>query len=114
MGLGSAPFSRIELRPREAAAVLAVTERDVVNMLRRGALRNVAAQRCRRVDPAQLATIVAERRERLDILAGLLDGSLTVRVGRAAEVPTVHATPARASSSRTSADLSYETRTDRE
>jgi hypothetical protein len=85
---------RVGLRPREAACVLRVSERMVANMVRRGLLRDVAAQRCRRIDPEQLAEMVADDPSAREILAGLLDGSLRVSPSTGGDsVPTARACP---------------------
>jgi excisionase family DNA binding protein len=86
--------SRTTLRPREAACVLGVSERTVTNMLRRGDLRNVANQRCRRVDPEELARRVSDNPAALLLLEGLLDGSLAVSAQATSQAPVVERVPA--------------------
>jgi excisionase family DNA binding protein len=86
-------WTRTTLRPREAACVLGVSERTVTNMLRRGELRNVATQRCRRVDPEELARRLSGNPAALVLLEGLLDGSLAVATQATGRAPVIQRVP---------------------
>ena len=57
------------------------------NMLRRGELRNVASQRCRRIDPAQIVQLVGDSPSQLNVLGGVLEGWLVVSPSQNGSAP---------------------------
>ena len=65
---------RPSLRVYEAAFVARRPEKDIRNMLRRGALTTVPAGRNRCVDPQELADLIADDPLASEILRGILDG----------------------------------------
>jgi hypothetical protein len=67
------------LSPDEAAVVLQLRRREVVNRLRRGELRIVPRGRLRGADAVELAEIVGESRLALFVLDAILDRRLVVR-----------------------------------
>lgn len=73
---------RNPLKVHEAAVVLQRSEREIRNMIRRGALSLRRAGRLRRVDATELAWLVDDRPLALEVLADLVEGRL--RAPRAA------------------------------
>jgi hypothetical protein len=55
-----------------------VTERKVINMMRRGDLRDVSCDRWRRIDPTELATRIANQPLALAALAAIIEGRYTI------------------------------------
>src|SRR4051812_44952533 len=84
-----------QLHPHEAAFVLRCSERDVRNMLRRGALPIVWAGRRRRIDVVELAERLGDDELALQALGLLAEGRLCLPRG-AAERPTLSAAVAAA------------------
>ena len=70
---------RVAITPFEAAFVLGTSEREVRNMLRRGALADVSSARTRLIDPNELAGLIEGRPIELHTLAELLEGRVTAR-----------------------------------
>jgi hypothetical protein len=66
------------LLPHEAAFVMQVPLRTVLRMMRRGELVDIGVDRCRRVDPAEIACMVDGRPLALEALNATLAGRLLV------------------------------------